>query len=94
LVEQLKSWVTDTLDRYGLPTMVLCVGGYLVWTGIIQPISEAYRKSIADIADINKSLKDEQVSNDKEDGERVRVITEHLQRIETKLDVMAGGLKK
>jgi len=70
---------TDTifkgLDRFGLAPILLLALVYLGHTQVVQPIATAYVKMVSQVGDTNEMLKKAIEQNNKEDMERVAVIS-------------------
>lgn len=95
------------LDRFGLAPVLLLALGYFGHTQVVQPIAAAYARMVSDVAENNRLLKQAVEDNNRDDGQRVAVITEAQQlnrklaeenrelnaRILAKLDAVLEALK-
>jgi len=80
--------ITELVERLGLSTVLLLGAVYFGYQSIIRPIADSYRQMIVDVAATNKFLQEEIRNNDDEDAQRVRMITDHIDRLENKIDKM------
>jgi uncharacterized protein Yka (UPF0111/DUF47 family) len=96
MAEQSKesaSIITELVERLGLSTVLLLGAVYFGYQSIIRPIADSYQKMVADVAETNKLLQEEIRSNDKEDGERVQLITAQIAKLEAKIDKLLEASK-
>lgn len=96
MAEQSKesaSFITELVERLGLSTVLLLGAVYFGYQSIIRPIADSYQKMVADVAETNKLLQEEIRSNDKEDGERVQLITAQIAKLEAKIDKLLEASK-
>lgn len=96
MAEQSKesaSIITELVERLGLSTVLLLGAVYFGYQSIIRPIADSYQKMVADVAETNKLLQEEIRSNDKEDGERVQLITAQMAKLEAKIDKLLEASK-
>ena len=91
--KQSASIVTELVERLGLSTVLLLGAVYFGYQSIIRPIADSYQKMVADVAETNKLLQEELKNNDKEDGERVQLITAQMASLEAKIDKLLEAAK-
>ena len=91
--KQSASIVTELVERLGLSTVLLLGAVYFGYQSIIRPIADSYQKMVADVAETNKLLQEEIKNNDKEDGERVQLITSQMASLEAKIDKLLEAAK-
>lgn len=84
--KQSASIVTELVERLGLSTVLLLGAVYFGYQSIIRPIADSYQQMVADVAETNKLLEEEIRNNDKADGERVRLISARMDKLEAKID--------
>jgi Mg2+ and Co2+ transporter CorA len=89
--KQSASLVTELVERLGLSTVLLLAAVYFGYQSIIRPIADSYQKMVEEVSSTNKLLQEEITANDKEDGERVKAITEAMNRLESKIDKLLGA---
>lgn len=63
------------LDRFGLAPILLIGLAYIGHTQVIVPIANAYAKMVEAVAENNRLLREAIDKNNKEDGERVLLIS-------------------
>lgn len=78
--------VAELVERLGLSTVLLLAAVYFGYQSIIQPLADSYRQMVADVGETNKLLQEEIRDNDREDGERVAIITTRMDELNAKLD--------
>lgn len=78
--------VTQLVERLGLSTVLLLGGAYVGYQSVIKPLADSYRQMVDDVAETNKLIQEEIKNNDREDGERVAVITKRLDELTAKID--------
>ena len=91
--KQSASIVTELVERLGLSTVLLLGAVYFGYQSIIRPIADSYQKMVADVAETNKLLQEEIKANDREDGERVQLITAQMAKLEAKIDKLLEAAK-
>ena len=91
--KQNASIVTELVERLGLSTVLLLGAVYFGYQSIIRPIADSYQKMVADVAETNKLLQEEIKDNDREDGERVQLITAQMAKLEAKIDKLLEAAK-
>jgi hypothetical protein len=84
--DETKNWIAGFIERLGLPTVLLVGIGFFGYRGVVEPMAKTYREVIAQVGETNNLLRQEVESNDREDGERVKLLAERLDRIEKKID--------
>lgn len=87
------SIVTELVERLGLSTVLLLGAVYFGYQSIIRPIADSYQRMVDDVAETNKLLQEEIKDNDREDGERVQLISAHMSRLEEKIDRLLEASK-
>ena len=87
------SIVTELVERLGLSTVLLLGAVYFGYQTIIQPLADSYRQMVKDVSETNKLLQEEIKNNDREDGERVQLISAHMSRLEEKIDRLLEASK-
>ena len=90
--EKLTSTFVELFDRVGLGPALLVVGGYLVFTIIVQPLATTYREAIDEVAETNSALRATVQKNNQEDAERVKEIVEQFERVHSRLDEIKSGV--
>lgn len=74
------------MERIGISTVLLLLVAYAVYTSVLLPLSQTTAETLKKVGEVNESLAMQQKENDREDGERVRLIVERLDAIEAKID--------
>ena len=87
------SIVTELVERLGLSTVLLLGAVYFGYQTIIQPLADSYRQMVKDVSETNKLLQEEIKNNDREDGERVQLISANMSRLEEKIDRLLEASK-
>ena len=87
------SIVTELVERLGLSTVLLLGAVYFGYQSIIRPIADSYQRMVDDVAETNKLLQEEIKDNDREDGERVQLISANMSRLEEKIDRLLEASK-
>lgn len=81
-----SGFVAELVERLGLSTVLLLGAVYFGYQSIIQPLADSYRQMVKDVGETNKLLQEEVKNNDRDDGERVAVISKRLDELNLKLD--------
>lgn len=84
--EEQVNQVSKMIERLGLPTVILFVGGYLIYTAAILPLVETAKQALVDISETNKMLEQHQKEKDLLNDTRVKELTEVLDGLNEKLD--------
>ena len=84
--EEQVNQVSKMIERLGLPTVILFVGGYLIYTAALLPLVDTAKQALIDISETNKLLEQHQKENDERDGERVKEMKEVIAGLNSKLD--------
>ena len=87
------SIVTELVERLGLSTVLLLGAVYFGYQTIIQPLADSYRQMVKDVSETNNLLQVELMNNDREDGERVQLISANMSRLEEKIDRLLEASK-
>ena len=78
--------LSKMIERLGLPTVILFVGGYFIYTAAFLPLVDTAKQALVDISETNKLLEKHQKENDQRDGERVKELEEVMNHLSSKLD--------
>ncbi len=82
----IKKAIAETVERLGISTVLLLLVAYAVYTSVLLPLSQTAAETLKKVGEVNESLAMQQKENDREDGERVRLIEGRLDAIEAKVD--------
>lgn len=65
-----STWVSDFLERHGLPTLLLLLGGWYISSNVIGPMAETVKQFVTDIREANLVIQDELMQIDRENLSR------------------------
>ena len=65
-----RTWVSDFLERHGLPTLLLLLGGWYVSSSVLEPMTSTAKQFITDIREANVIIQDELMQIDRENLSR------------------------
>lgn len=92
--EKLTSSFVELFDKVGLGPALLVIGGYFVFTIIVQPLATTYREAIDAVAETNAELRETVQKNNLEDAERVKQIVEQFESVHSRLDAIKTGVDR
>jgi hypothetical protein len=65
-----RTWVSDFLERHGLPTLLLLLGAWYVSSNVLEPMTSTAKQFITDIREANVIIQDELMQIDRENLSR------------------------
>jgi hypothetical protein len=63
-------WLSVFLERHGLPTLLLLLGGWYVSSAVLEPMTSTAKQFITDIREANVIIQDELMQIDRENLSR------------------------
>ena len=75
---QPASWVMSLIEKHGLATVLLLVGGYYVTQTVVEPMVATARQFVADIREVNQEMEKAYLQAQAENLERWRQVWDLL----------------
>jgi hypothetical protein len=102
------TFISDFLERHGLPTLLLLLGGWYISSSVLEPMTSTAKQFITDIREANVIIQDELMQIDRENlsrwdkafdlqqrnGDLAKDVLERMRALEVKTERVLSEFEK